>query len=145
VSDLVRTQAGWHIIKVIDHLPLVAEPLEHVYSNVGADAASEKGERMTRAAADSMIAVARSPAHLRAIAKRYGYEILPRMVPFNEFNNMAKDLQPTLRALATLKPGEIVPRVRLMKGHGALVAWLDSIGPARQAEWDVVKDRVLDA
>ena len=142
-SDLVRTEAGWHIIRVIDQLPLVAEPLKYVYVNVGWDAASRKAERIAMATAESVLAVARTPAQLRAIAKRKNYELLRREVPFNEFENMTQELQPTLRTLAAMEPGEIVRRTRPVKGFGVLMAWLDSIGTSRKSDWPTARDRVL--
>src|SRR5439155_14635200 len=49
-----------------------------------------------------------------------------------------------IRSLAALKPGELLPRARGVKGQGVVLAWLDSIGPAKTAEWADVRDRVTD-
>ncbi len=142
-SDLVRTEAGWHIIRVIDQLPLVAEPLKYVYVNVGWDAASRKSERLALGTAESLLAVSHTPAQLRAFAKRMKYDLLQREVPFNEIENMTQELQPTLRTLAAMEPGEIVRRPRPLKGFGVLIAWLDSIGTSRKSDWPTARDRVI--
>jgi hypothetical protein len=143
-SEPVRTEAGWHIIRVIDQLPLVAEPLSHVYANVGSDAASEKAERMAMASADSLLAIVHTPARLRAIAKRKNYELLRREVAFNEFETITPSLRPLLRTLSAMEPGQVVGSGRPVKGLGVLIAWLDSIAPARNADWPSVRTRVID-
>ncbi len=142
-SEPVRTESGWHLIRLIDRLPLVAEPLVHVYPNVGFDAAAEKSERIAMASAESLLAVARTPAQLRAIAKRRQYDLLPREVAFNEFDIMAKELQPLLKTLSTTEPGQVVRRGRPVRGLGVLIAWLDSIAPARMTDWPSVRQRVI--
>src|SRR5439155_497946 len=63
MSGVVKTEAGYHIIKLVDRLPLVAEPLERVYPNVGADAATEQAERIVAARRDRIIRL----AHTRAL------------------------------------------------------------------------------
>jgi len=49
-----------------------------------------------------------------------------------------------LRTLSTLRPGEVIRRARPMRGFGVMIAWLDSIAPARKTDWHSVRDRVIE-
>ena len=144
MSGVVKTEAGYHIIKLVDRLPLVAEPLERVYPNVGADAATEKAERIVAARCDSIMRLAHTPARLKAVGKQLGLDSERRDFNLGDIDNLPKDVQRYVRAIAELEPGEVLPRTLPVKGVGARIAWLDSIGPARAADWSQVRDRVID-
>ncbi len=143
ISEVVRTQVGYHIIQLADRIPLSAEPLEHVYPNVGADAATLKGERIAQERADSLRRVLRTASQAQAAAKRQGHEIWNRRLHTGEIASMPTRLQPYFRAIQALKPGQILGETRYLKGHGIAFAWLDSIAPEDRPEWSQARERVM--
>ena len=77
VSDVIKSEVGYPILRVMDYQPLVADPLPLVYANVGADAAAEKAERMARRLADSLSQVVHTPAQAIAASTKLGLQIEP--------------------------------------------------------------------
>jgi parvulin-like peptidyl-prolyl isomerase len=143
VSELVRTQVGYHIIQLADHVPLSAEPLVHIYPNVGSDAATDKGERIAQARADSLRRVLRTVKQAEAAAKLQGHEIWKRRIHTTEIDALSPRLQPYFRSIQALKPGQILGDTRYLKGHGIAFAWLDSIAPENQPEWSQARDKAM--
>lgn len=134
-SDVVRTEVGYHIIQCTEFRPAVAQPLATMWANVGADAAIEKAERLAQARAESLYRAIKTPAQLRAAAKRLGLE-------FQAFEHTigdrvaVSDLKPVLERMERLKPGEIYPGAFSLRGAGTALAIVDSITPARAPAWN---------
>jgi len=145
ISDLVKTEVGYHIIKCIDYLPAVAEPLARLYSNVGADLAAERADQMARKLADSIIAVSRTPARARATAHKLGLAATPaEYAPFEGITSTSERAM-FMHELTTIPPGTLMNRPRLDKGSGWTVVWLDSVGPARIPTFESVQQTVTEA
>lgn len=134
VSDLIHTDQGYHLLRIIDHLPLLAEPLEHLYANVGYDAAISKAERIARRRADSLFALVRTPEEARRRAGVPGFSIdqSRHMVGDRRYS---ADRLPMALKLEQMKPGEMYPNVELVRGRGAAILWVDSIGAPRR-DWE---------
>jgi len=134
VSGVVKTSEGYHILREMDRLPLQAEPLKLIYANVGWDAAVEKGERMARGTADSLLQVLRTPQQARAAAKKLGLEIETAQHMVGERIGVAQT-QAIAERLERLEPGQFYPGVEMIRGQGAVVQWVDRIGPPTLRSW----------
>ncbi len=141
----VRTQVGYHIIKVRKYDPLVAEPLAQVYANVSGDAATEKADSLARRRADSLYRAFKTPEQARRECKRVGlqYYTYQHVIGDREVSN--PEGQVYFQRLDTLKPGQFYPGTQFFKGQGWTVTWVDSIIPPRTPTWEEAKPRALEA
>jgi parvulin-like peptidyl-prolyl isomerase len=144
VSEPVKTEVGYHLIQVLEHEPMQAEPLVTLYSNVGADAATEKAQRIATRMADSVYQLVRTPAQAIAAARRLGYgpasfthEIGSTRYP--------EHLRSAMARLETVPIGKLYPGVVSMKSAGAAIIWPDSIAPPRTPEWEEARSLALEA
>ena len=135
VSDVVKSSAGYHIIRVLDHLPLYAEPLKHLYVNVGYDAATDKGDRIARHLADSLFQGVRTPAQARAAGKKLGLETESSRHMIGDRAYAPSDL-PTMIQLEKVVPGQLFPGIVASKGRGWTILWVDSIAAPSLKTWD---------
>jgi hypothetical protein len=144
MSDVVRSEAGYHIIKVVDHLPLEAEPLAQIYANVGSDAASEKAARLARHRADSLYYLVRTPKAAAGLARKLGLVVMPYT---HVIGNTAypADLRSSFERLEKVPLGKLYPGVLSMKGTGAIIQWPDSITPARAPRWEDARESAFEA
>ena len=139
----IRTEAGWHILECLLHVPAEIVPLKYSYANVAVDAAREKGKLISRYRADSLLRNIRTAAQGRAAAKKSGFplysndHVIGTPMPTREIDNY-------LRRVEKLKPGEVYPEVQEYTGMGHAVTWLDSIGGARSTRWEQSKERAID-
>lgn len=143
VSGLARTEVGYHIIKCMDRESAVAQPLEWMYANVGADAALEKSKLLAKQRADSLYVAAKTPARMLAGARSMGCEI-----SFHEFTvgdrRSIAELLPVLERLETLKPGQVYPGSYELPGLGYALSWVDSIAPPPPPTWVQARQRAID-
>ena len=132
---MVKSSAGYHIIRVLDHLPLYAEPLKHLYVNVGYDAATDKGDRIARHLADSLFQGVRTPAQARAAGKKLGLETESSRHMIGDRAYAPSDL-PTMIQLEKVVPGQLFPGIVASKGRGWTILWVDSIAAPSLKTWD---------
>ena len=142
VSEPVKTEVGYHIIKVIDHQPMVAEPLVRIYPSVGADAANEKAQRMARHMADSLCQAARTPAQARAAAEKLHLDVIPYRHVIGD-RNYPPEMLHAMISLEQAKPGEIVPEVLNVPGLGSAFQWVDSVTASTPPAYEQVRPQVL--
>jgi parvulin-like peptidyl-prolyl isomerase len=143
VSGLVKSEVGYHIIKIVDRLPAVAHPLETLWTAVGSEAALEKGEGIAARRADSLFRANPKAAQLKAAGRRAG--LVVQQIKFDRDNRLGpSEIQTYLDKIAHLKPGEVYPGPFKVRGLGWTLSWLDSIGPARAPVWETAHDRALD-
>jgi parvulin-like peptidyl-prolyl isomerase len=117
VSDVFKSEAGYHILRVEDYQPLAADPLPLVYANVGADAAAEKGERIARRTADSLFQVLRTPEQAKSASERLGIRIEPAVHIIGSRAYPPEDL-PRMLQLEKTAPGKLLPGVQWLRGQG---------------------------
>ena len=141
----VRTQVGYHIIKVYDYEPLVTNPLLEVYANVSSDAAGDKADSLARQRADSLWRSLRNSAQARAAAVRMGLRLNSYDHPIGKTESGPEDLQPYYRRLESVKPGQVYPGSQKIGGMGYVVTWVDSISPPAAPTWDEAREQALDA
>jgi parvulin-like peptidyl-prolyl isomerase len=144
VSEVVKSEVGYHVIKVTDHVEMVSEPLKAIYTLVGLDAADEKADRVARARADSISKVVKTPAQAIAAARKlklavahYQHSIGDRSYPANQHEMFSK--------LEQLEPGKLYPGAVTVKGIGSFIQWPDSVTPATTPKWETARPRVLEA
>jgi len=141
----VKTEVGYHILKVHRYDPLVAEPLAQVYANVSADAAIEKADSLARLHADSLYRALRTVERARSECQRLGlltyrYE---HVIGDREVSNPQGAVY--FQRLDTLKPGEFYPGAHQFRGQGWTITWVDSITPPRVPTWNDARPRALEA
>ncbi len=72
ISDLVKSQFGFHIIKVTDHKPAVTRPLAEVQAQIQEQLAAQKTDQQISERAAQLQARIKKPADLDAAAKEAG-------------------------------------------------------------------------
>ncbi len=142
VTDLVKTEVGYHIIKCLEREGAVAQPLEWIYGNVGGDAAHDKASLIARRRADSLYLARRTPAALRAAAGAAGIQL-------EEFEHevgnrrAAPDMITVLERLENSKPGQMYPGSYAIPGVGWALSWVDTVTPPPTPRWGAAKARAL--
>jgi peptidyl-prolyl cis-trans isomerase D len=144
VSDLVKTQYGFHVIKVLDHENAHTKPFDEVRNTIQPLVAEDQvNNEATKASADMAAAVRQSNHQsLDDLAKKFGLQLGESPLaaatdPVSAFGNSAE-----LRsAVFQLRPGELSQPIQTAQGY-AIVTPKDVVAahPGTLAE---VRDRVL--
>jgi hypothetical protein len=142
VSDPVRTEVGFHVIQVTDHLPAEITPLNYCYANVGYTLAMQTGKEQARVRADSLRRTFRTVADARREAEAGRFSVLHDVVVPGEFT-VPQDLRAFFTTLEQLPGGTLHPMTGWYGALGWAVAWVDSVVPPRVGSWSEVRDRVL--
>lgn len=135
VSDPVKTEVGYHVIKCGEYLPEAMQPLALMYSNVSSDLAMEKSDSTAARRADSLFVRLHTPAQARAAAKKLGLRIETYDRPVGMRTGNA-DQDRYLIEVETLKPGELAGHIHYEKGSGYFLAWMDSISAPVAPTWE---------
>ena len=143
ISDLVKTQYGYHIIKLIDKKTATTRPLQDVRQQIVDQLAYERAQTQASDLADSLAKQISKPADLDRVAKANGLTV-------QESGFFARDepilgLGPAPEAAAKafdMKTGEVAGPLRASRGFifETLVAKQDPYVP----KLDEVKERVRD-
>jgi peptidyl-prolyl cis-trans isomerase D len=143
ISDLVKTQYGYHIIKLVDKKPATTRPLAEVRQQLNDQLAYQRAQSQAADLAQKLEAQIKKPADLDTQAKANGLEV-------QESGFFARDepilgLGPAPEASSRafdMKPNEVAGPLRASRGFvfETLVAKQDP----RDAKLDEVKDRVRD-
>ncbi len=143
VSDLVKSQFGFHIIKVVDKRAASTRPLDEVKTMIGEQLKSERAQRQATAVATEIGKTIQSPADLDKAAAARGWKVQESGFFSREEPILGLGASPQLVAEAFgLKDGEVTRAVRVSKGFAfaALAGRQDPSIP----KLDEVKDRVRD-
>ena len=141
----VKTAVGYHLIKVQDYVPMVAQPLAKIYADVAEAAAREKADSLALLRADSLLLQWRTAVQARAEAKRLGLMTISYVHTTGERASYPQDLQAYYQRLETLKPGQLLPLRPKIGGMGYAVTWVDSIAPSGPPTFEKARDRALEA
>ncbi|HET7226530.1 MAG TPA: peptidyl-prolyl cis-trans isomerase, partial [Candidatus Eisenbacteria bacterium] len=141
-SRVVKSEVGYHIIHVRDHLPPMIPPLAQVYANVSSDAARAKADTIAHQRADSLLRVLHTPAQARAFARRNGFMAAPYTRTIGE-PTAQREMQGYLFGLDQLKPGQFYPGTVELKGQGWMVSWADSVSAPVAPSWDQARPAAL--
>jgi peptidyl-prolyl cis-trans isomerase D len=144
ISDLVKTQYGFHIIKVLDHETARTKSFDEVKSTIQPVVLDEKVNLQANQISEQMAAAVRQSNHqsLDDLAKKFTLELgeVPLTAatePILAFGSS----QDVRTALFQLRPGELSQPIQAPQGF-AIVTPKD-IQPAHQGTLAEVHDRVL--
>jgi peptidyl-prolyl cis-trans isomerase D len=144
ISDLVKTQYGFHIIKVLDHETAHTKSFEEVKSTIQPIVVDEMVNNKANQISDEMAAAVRQSNHqsLDDLAKKFNLEVgeMPltsAAEPIAAFGNS----QDVRTALFQLRPGELSQPIQTPQGFAIITP--KDIQPAHQGTLAEVHDRVL--
>lgn len=146
ISGLVKTQYGFHIIKILDKETAHTKPFEEVKDSIKAPLMLSKADKIASDEADQMSTLIRrsNKVSLDELAKQFHLvtgETRPISVtdPVLEFGNSqeAKD------AIFRQRQNELSTPIRTDRGY--LVLDVTQIIPAHQGSLEEVRDRVISA
>ena len=141
ISDLVKTQYGYHIIKVVDKKPAATRPFEEVRQQIADQLAYERAQTQVSELATTLAGDIKRPADLDTVAKARGLSV-------QDSAFFSKD-----EPINTLGPApEVASEAFLMKGgavagpvrvpRGQVFFAMTGKEDARIPKLDEVKDRV---
>jgi peptidyl-prolyl cis-trans isomerase D len=144
ISDLVKTQYGFDIIKVLDHENAHTKSFEEVRNSILQPMLDEKVNNEANNISDQMAAAVRQSDRqsLDALAKQFNLEVgdiapVSTTEPMGVLGN-SPDLH---RALSEMNPGEISQPIQLENGFAIIT--VKNIFPAHQATLAEVHDQAL--
>jgi hypothetical protein len=135
-AEPVRSAAGYHLIKAREYVPMVAQPLSHIYSDVAEMAAQEKADSAAMQCADSLA----RDAVRRLELDTYSYEYTS-----GEASKYPPTLHSYYQQLETLQPGQVLSLRPRIGGMGYAVSWVDSISAPAPSDWDKAREKALEA
>jgi peptidyl-prolyl cis-trans isomerase D len=144
VSDLIKTQYGFHIIKVLEKETAHTKPFEEVKDSLRAPLLLTQADKMASDTADKLSAAIRqsNKVSLDDLAREYHLTVnetrpISATDPLLELANSqdAKD------AIFRLKPPELSLPVRTDRGY--VVLSVKSVQPAHAGSLEEVRDRVI--
>jgi peptidyl-prolyl cis-trans isomerase D len=144
MSDLVRTQYGFHIIKVLDKETAHTKPFEEVKDSLRSPLVLSQADRQASEIADKLSAAIRqsNKTSLDDLAKQYHLTVaetrpIGATDPLIELANS----QDVKDAIFRLRPGELSLPIRMDRGY--VVLSVKEVQPAHQGSLDEVRDRLL--
>jgi len=143
VSEVFRTEVGYHIVQSVSRLPLYAHELRYIYPNVGWDAALEMSDSITIRRTDSLAAAVRTPAAGRAAAARLGVHTSEGFHAVGDRRGSGEFTSFLIR-LENTRVGQVVPGRGFDRATGHYIAWVDSIVPARSRDWEQARTAAIE-
>jgi peptidyl-prolyl cis-trans isomerase D len=146
ISDLVKTQYGFHIIKVLEKETAHTKPFEEVKDSIRTPLTLNKADDEANKIADQLAAAVRksSKTPLSDLARDYHLELAetrPIAVtdPLLELGNSNE----VKEAIFRLREGEVSQPIRTDRGY--VVLSLKQILPSHQGTLDEVRDKIVAA
>jgi peptidyl-prolyl cis-trans isomerase D len=143
LSDLVKTQYGYNVIKVVDKKPGTTRPLAEVRQQLNDQLAYERAQAQAADLAESLGKQISKPADLDKVAKAQGLAVQESGFFARDEPILGLGPSPEVAAKAfDMKPDEVAGPLRASRGFvfETFVAKQDSYVP----KVDEVKDRVRD-
>jgi len=144
ISDLVKTQYGFHIIKVLEKETAHTKPFEQVKDSIRAPLLLTQADKQASDTADQLSAAVRrsNKVSLDDLAKQYHLTLgetrpVSAADPLLELGNS----QDVKDAIFRLREGELGLPIRTDRGY--VVLSLKGVQPAHQGTLEEVRDRVI--
>jgi len=141
----VWSPVGYHLIKAREHVPMLAQPLSHIYSDVAELAAMEKADTVAAQLADSLLRVLKNAAQARVETSRLEFVTYSYAHSSGDYGKYPPTLRSYYEQLETLRPGQILQLHTKLGSMGYSVTWVDSITAPVPPTWDNARDRALEA
>jgi peptidyl-prolyl cis-trans isomerase D len=141
ISDLVKTQYGYHIIKVVDKKPAATRPFEEVRQQIADQLAYERAQTQVSELATTLASNIKSPADLDTVAKARGLSVQDSA--FFSKDEPINTLGPAPEVASEaflMKEGAVAGPLRVPRGQVFFA--LTGKQDARIPKLDEVKDRV---
>ncbi len=144
ISDLVKTQFGYHIIKLTDKKPGTSRPLEEVRQQLTEQVQSELAQQQAADMAERLGSQITSPADLDRVAKAEGLTVQETGFFARDEPVLGVGAAPEMTARAfSMNEGEVSPA--LQTGRGFVFETVTGKQDSYIPKLDEVKDRVRDA
>ena len=143
ISDLVRTQYGFHIIKVLEKQTAHTKPFEEVKDSLRAQAVLNQAEKQATDIVDQLSRAVRQSSRipLDDLAKQYHLTLgETRAVSAGDALLELANSQDVKDEIFRLRPGELSLPIRTDRGYVVLA--LKASVPAHQGTLEEVRDRV---
>jgi peptidyl-prolyl cis-trans isomerase D len=144
VSDLVKTQYGFHIIKVLEKETAHTKPFEEVKDSLRAPLLLSQADKLASDTADQLSSEIRqsSKISLDELASKHHLTVSETR-PISATDPLLElaDSKEAKNAIFQLHIGELNPPVRTDRGY--VVLSVKSIQPAHQGSLEEVRDRVI--
>jgi peptidyl-prolyl cis-trans isomerase D len=144
VSDLVKTQYGFHVIKVLEKENAHTKPFEEVKDSLRAPLMLSQADKLASDTADQLSSEIRqsSKISLDELASKHHLTVSETR-PISATDPLLElaDSKEAKNAIFQLRMGELNPPVRTDRGY--VVLSLKSVQPAHQGSLEEVRDRVI--
>jgi peptidyl-prolyl cis-trans isomerase D len=144
ISDLVKTQYGFHIIKVLEKETAHTKPFDEVKDSIRAPLMLAKADNEASSVADHLTAAIRKSNRtpLAELAKEYHLQVAQTKAvaatePLLELGNSPEVKDTIFR----LREGEVSPPIRTDRGY--VVLTLKQVLPSHQGSLEEVRDKIV--
>ena len=143
ISNLIKTEYGFHILEVLEREEARLKPLEEVKGQITQELKRQAVfDTMQRLADQCHDELSKAPQQAQQIAARLGVQFVKAdKVAYGEKVPELGVNQEFFEAIATLKPGEVTA-VLSVAGNKLAVAVLTAVHPARTAELSEVESEI---
>jgi peptidyl-prolyl cis-trans isomerase D len=143
ISDLVKTQYGFHIIKLTDKKAASTRKIDEVRAQITDQLSYERAQKQINDMADRIGAGLRNPRDLDRVATENGLTVQESGYFSRDEPIMGLGPSPEVNARAfEMKTGEVSDALRVARGE-AFITVTDT-QPPRDAKLDEVKDKVRE-
>lgn len=144
ISDLVKTQYGYHIIKMVDKKAATQRPLSEVRAQIEDQLKWEQAQAQAQKTADDIAKDLKKPADFDAVARRHGLQVTESGFFQQDEPIAGIGMAPSVAQQAfTMQVGDVSDAIRTQQGFAFITVL------ARQDPYvpkvDEVKNKVRDA